>query len=272
MDNQSGKQGHAYKIQVFDVIVMANVAIFALMFLLGGFDVNASVLIKFGAKFNYKIVQGEWWRLITPMFLHVDLMHLMFNTLGVISLSQPLKHIFGLKKLLAIYLLAGISGVVMSFAFSNSLSAGASTAIFGMLGTHVYLYKRHPKAYRYIFGTQFLALIGINFIYGFVVSGIDNFGHLGGFIGGFLVAYALGVASDALVRKQLLALPLLVCVLLSGVFYGFQRYHESADYYLMHVIDAVESNQYEEAYRRLIQGLEKYPDDPKLNDLLKNAQ
>jgi len=245
-----------------------NVIIFSIMWLVGGFKVDSEVLIKFGAKFNYNMVNGEWWRFITPMFLHVDLMHLMMNTLGVISLSQPLKHIFGLKRLLLIYFIAGVSGVVMSFAFSNSLSAGASTAIFGMLGTHVYLYFRHKEAYRYIFGTQFLTLIAINFIYGFVVQGIDNYGHLGGFIGGIVVAYALGIKTDAIKRKQLLAIPLLAAVTAMGIQYGFVRYNLSADYYFMHFVDAVKSEDYNEAYKRLEEGLKRYPNDQRLNDVL----
>lgn len=256
------------KIQIFDVIVSLNVLLFGAMWLAGGFEVNAQGLIQFGAKFNYRIVSGEWWRLVTPMFLHVDLMHLMMNTLGVISLSQPLKHIFGQGKLLALYLIAGISGVVMSFALNDSLSAGASTAIFGMLGAHVYLYRRHKEAYRYIFGTSFLTLIAINFAYGFMVPNIDNLGHLGGFMGGFVVAYALGISTEPWFRKQGLAMIGLGLALGIGVFAGYNRYMDSADYHYMHFFEAYERQAYEEAYDRLLVGLKTYPEDPRLKEVL----
>lgn len=257
----------AAKIQVFDVIVGLNVVLFGAMWLFGGFKVDTQALIRFGAKFNYNIVTGEWWRLITPMFLHVDLMHLMMNTLGVISLSQPLKHIYGQGKLLAVYVTAGFTGVVLSFTFSDSLSAGASTAIFGMLGAHIYLYFRNREAYRYIFGSSFLTLIAINFAYGFMVPNIDNFGHLGGFIGGFVVAYALGLRHEPWLRRQAVALVLLVAIAGGGIFYGYNRYYESANYDYMHFFEAYEREDYEEAYRRLILGIERHPNDPLLKEL-----
>lgn len=262
----------AAMVQIFDFIVVLNVALFVIMWLVGGFKVDAQGLIRFGAKFNYNIVTGEWWRLLTPMFLHVDLAHLMMNTMGVVSLSQPLKYIYGQGKLLVIYVSAGFTGVVLSFTFSDSLSAGASTAIFGMLGAHIYLYLRNREAYRYIFGSSFLTLIAINFAYGFMVPNIDNFGHLGGFIGGFVVAYALGLRYEPWVRKQLVAMVLLLAVAFGGIYYGYNRYYESANYDYMHFFEAYEREDYEEAYRRLILGIERHPDDPMLKELVEAIQ
>ena len=128
-------------------ILGINVFIWLAMTVLGG-STNPYVLVRFGAKFNPLIVQGQVWRLVTPIFLHIGLVHLAFNTYAIYAIAPQIERFFGTARFLSIYLLSGTYGVLLSFLLSPSLAAGASGAIFGMIGTQaVFLYR-----YRDAFG------------------------------------------------------------------------------------------------------------------------
>src|SRR5699024_3526907 len=102
-------------------------------------------LIYFGAKSNPAIVAGEWWRLITPMFLHIGFTHILFNGLIVYFLGSQLEMIIGHFRYFLLYLLSGILGNAASFAFNFSISAGASTAVFGLFASTIVLGKLYPN-------------------------------------------------------------------------------------------------------------------------------
>src|SRR5699024_6985823 len=153
---------------------------------------NPWTLMIFGAKVNELIVYGDWWRLITPTFLHIGFSHLLFNGLVIYFLGIELEMIIGHFRFFVLYLLSGLLGNAASFALNNSISAGASTAIFGLFATTIVLAKLYP----YHTGIQrlsrdYLALIIINVVIGFFSNSIDNAGHLGGLLGGYLAMYAL---------------------------------------------------------------------------------
>ena len=96
---------------------------------------NPYLLILFGAKYNPLILEGEWWRLITPMFLHIGLIHLVMNSFALYYLGTAVERIYGRYRFLFIYLFAGFAGTLASFLFSpDSISAGASGGIFGLFG------------------------------------------------------------------------------------------------------------------------------------------
>lgn len=170
-------------------------AVTILMYLLmtfNGGSENPWTLMIFGAKINEFIVYGEWWRLITPIFLHIGFSHLLFNGLVIYFLGIELEIIIGHFRFFVLYLLSGLLGNAASFALNNSISAGASTAIFGLFATTIVLAKLYP----YHTGIQrlsrdYLALIIINVVIGFFSNSIDNAGHLGGLLGGYLAMYAL---------------------------------------------------------------------------------
>lgn len=191
-----------YKRQLQEVATVSNlflaiqVIVFILMTLLGGSQ-NGTILILFGAKFNPAIQIGQYWRLITPMFVHIGWEHILFNSIFLYFLGNQMERIIGHGRFFIIYLLSGILGNVASFAFSPSISAGASTALFGLFGMIVYLSRNHAYI-RYFreLGMQYAALIIVNVVFGFLNGGVDNFGHIGGLVGGYLATAAISFRGD----------------------------------------------------------------------------
>lgn len=151
-------------------------------------------LLIFGAKFNPLIQDGQIWRLLTAVFLHIGIIHLLFNLFALNVLGPMVEGYFGHVRFAAIYFMSGIFGSLASYAFSGALSAGASGAIFGLAGATIVYFVR----YRNNFGDRgqstlqsMLAFTVINFIFGLSVNGIDNWGHFGGLVGGILTAWGL---------------------------------------------------------------------------------
>lgn len=184
-----------YDLQRKPFVTYGFLAITILMFLImtfNGGSENPWTLVFFGAKINELIILGEWWRLITPTFLHIGFTHLLFNVVIIYFLGTQLEMIIGHLRFFVLYLLSGLLGNTASFALNDSISAGASTAIFGMFATTIVLAKLYP----YHSGIQrlsrdYLVLIIINVVLGFFSDSIDNAGHLGGMLGGYLAMYAL---------------------------------------------------------------------------------
>jgi len=165
--------------------------------LLAGFGLNGSqsipVLVAMGAKVNELIVRGQYWRLLTANFLHIGLLHLGFNTYALLLFGTDMERRFGHGRFLALYLLSGLGGIVLSLVGNEAISAGASGAVFGLLGAMIAYFV----TYRSEFGgygqrrlSSLLLVAGYNLVMGFVMPGIDNLGH----IGGLLVGLALGWA------------------------------------------------------------------------------
>lgn len=151
-------------------------------------------LVRWGAKFGPGILDGEWWRLIVPVFLHVGFFHLLANTFGLIIFGGTVEATFGPVSYAGIYLLSGVLGNVASFWAGPALGAGASGAVFGITGAFgMYLLLNRRMLGQ--FGRQSLTSIGvilaINLAFGFVVAGIDNAAHLGGLVAGTLAGLAL---------------------------------------------------------------------------------
>ncbi|MCH5464574.1 rhomboid family intramembrane serine protease [Levilactobacillus tujiorum] len=174
-------------------LIVIMVLVYGAMTLMGG-STNVNVLITFGAKLNALIQQGEWWRLVTPMFLHIGFTHILMNMITLYFVGMQIEAAFGHTRFLVLFLVAGVGGNVASFCFSNSLSAGASTAIFGLFGAFMMLgesFWQNPVI-RQLTQT-FLAFVVMNILFDLFAPGIDLAGHLGGLAAGFLVAYSLGV-------------------------------------------------------------------------------
>ncbi|MDF2789165.1 MAG: serine protease of Rhomboid family [Neobacillus sp.] len=202
--------------------MIIQVAVFLLLELQGG-STNTSTLIKFGAKFNPYIFEGEWWRFITPIFLHIGFLHLAMNTLALYFLGPAVERIFGSVRFFLIYLFAGISGVIASFIFSPNISAGASGAIFGCFGALLYFALIYPKLFFRTMGSSVITVLVFNLIFGFTVSIVDNAGHLGGLAGGFLAAGILHFPKKKKPFLQLLFLLVSVAIIYGSLFYGFRH-------------------------------------------------
>ncbi|MPZ12965.1 MAG: rhomboid family intramembrane serine protease [Chloroflexi bacterium] len=171
-------------------IVGINVAVWLSMEASGG-SMNSRVIVDFGAKVNALIAEGEYWRLIMPVFLHIGVVHLVFNTVGLLSFGRLVETTYGHVRFLVIYLVSGVAGSVLSYLMSPSPSAGASGAIFGIAGAlavfYAYNRRAHPASDQGQLG-GIITVLAINAVYGVVQPGIDNWGHAGGLIGGVAAA------------------------------------------------------------------------------------
>lgn len=208
------------------LFIAVQVAVFLLLEINGG-STNTDTLIRFGAKFNPLILDGEWWRFFTPIFLHIGVLHLLMNTMALYYLGTMVEKIFGRWRFLWIYLFSGFLGSVASFVFTPNLSAGASGAIFGCFGALLFFGFVNRSLFFRTIGMNVIVVIIINLIFGFTVPGIDNSGHIGGLIGGFLAAGVSYVPSQRNWSLQatffLLSFLLTVFLLWAGYHGGFFR-------------------------------------------------
>jgi len=178
-------------------VLLASIAIIWLMMELAGGSTNTPVLIKFGANSGLQIiVNGEIWRLFTSMFLHIGITHLLFNAYALFIFGLEMERLYGPDRFIVIYILSGLFGSLLSFAVRGPLvlSAGASGAIFGIIGMNLAYFILHRKSFGQ-FGRQrmisTLVIIGINLFFGFTVSGIDNYAHIGGLLAGFALGFGM---------------------------------------------------------------------------------
>lgn len=177
-------------------IMLGIIVIVWLLMELSGGSTNPRVLVQFGANYGPGILDGEIWRLFTSMFLHIGLTHLAFNSYALFIFGLEMERLYGSDRYLVIYVLAGLFGSLASFASRGPqvLSAGASGAIFGVIGMNLAFFLLHRESFGH-FGRQrlmnTLLIIGLNLVFGFTVPGIDNLAHLGGLAGGFALGYGL---------------------------------------------------------------------------------
>jgi rhomboid protease GluP len=158
---------------------------------------NQDVLIELGAKYNELISKGEYYRLITSMFLHGGLLHLAVNMYSLYSIGPLIERIYGKVKYLSVYFISGIIASVFSYIFSDSVSIGASGAIFGLLGTTLVFAIKMRNNLGKGFLKNVASVIVINLFIGFSLPNIDNYAHLGGLIGGIIMALLFyGVRKD----------------------------------------------------------------------------
>lgn len=207
------------------ILIIINVIIYLLMTISGG-STNPNVLIAYGAKDNALIAAGQIWRLFTPMFVHIGFEHIVINMVTLYFLGSQIEYLFGSVRFLIIYLLSGIGGNIASFAFNSSLSAGASTALFGLFGAFLALgesFRNDP--YIRAVAKQFLILVVLNLISDLSGS-IDLCGHFGGLISGFLLAYVVGAPLLGKIKtnKRILASITLGLLFISIYMTGMSRY------------------------------------------------
>jgi len=150
----------------------------------------------YGARFNTAIRAGELWRFITPVFLHGSMAHIFFNMYALLSIGTFLERQFGHGRFALLYFLGAFTGNVFSFLFTgeNGYSVGASTAVFGLIGAEMIFFYQNRK----LFGAQARQAIGnvvfiiaINLFIG-LSPGIDNWGHIGGLLGGMIFTWFSG--------------------------------------------------------------------------------
>lgn len=194
-------ESNRYRIMTL-ILVAINVVIFAVEMILAGFSIRipSGVLIDMGAMYAPAIQSVvDLYRFITPMFLHVDLMHIAFNMVALYSVGGLLESVLGKRNFLLLYFIAGITGNVVSyvadvfFASGVTVSAGASTSVFGLFVAVALLGALHKGNNRYFaqYSKSMLTIIGINVAYTFLVPSISISGHLGGALGGLIAMFMI---------------------------------------------------------------------------------
>ncbi|MGO2082492.1 rhomboid family intramembrane serine protease [Vagococcus sp.] len=215
------------------------VIVFVLMELMGIFtgSLNGSqdsgILLTFGAMTSQAVTEfHQYWRFITPIFVHIGFVHIGINSLTLYFVGRILEPIIGHWRFFALYMISGITGNLLSFAFSNpfSISAGASTALFGMFGAFIILGQMYPS--HFLISSMYRnmkLLIIMNLVLNLFDSNVDIFGHLGGVIGGIAMMLILGVPNNrrGMENKinphfRILAFVLLIFLLVFCLIYGFR--------------------------------------------------
>jgi membrane associated rhomboid family serine protease len=194
------------------VLLALNVFVFLLMekFSLPGGTQNLEVLRAYGAKYNSLINDGEWWRLVTPVFIHIGWIHLLVNMYSLFAIGPYVERLYGSAKFVVFWIATGIAGVAASYLTSSSgvrptgllgqflfrggdgPSAGASGALFGLVGV-LFVFglkfrKELPDGFKRAFGFGMLPTILINLFIGYRLPMIDNAAHMGGFVAGCVLA------------------------------------------------------------------------------------
>lgn len=154
-------------------------------------DIPAALLLKS----NSLIREGQLWRLLTPALLHGSIAHIGFNMYALLSFGSSLERYFGHGRFFLLYVLGAFAGNVASFLFSDANSLGASTAIFGLLGAEAVFLLQNRKHFAGRFRSAIGNIIFIAAINLFVIGslpGIDNWGHIGGLLGGLIFSWFAG--------------------------------------------------------------------------------
>ena len=176
------------------VVTTVLIALNVLIFLAGLFLGLRDYLINTFAVYGPFIKEGDFYRLITGIFLHADILHLGFNMYSLYVIGSQIESFFGKTKFILIYLFSGLMGSLLSILLNGNIpSIGASGAIFGLLGSMLYFGYYYRVYLGNTLTSQIVPIILVNLLIGFTTTGIDNFGHIGGLIGGFLITMALGI-------------------------------------------------------------------------------
>jgi rhomboid protease GluP len=155
------------------------------------------ILYLLGASGSVPVIaEGRWWTLLTAGWLHGGILHIFFNVMWVRQLGPEIARMYGAGRMVIIYTVAGVTGFALSTImdllpipfFGAPITVGASASIFGFLGALVHYGKRTGSSHARDAGLQYALFMGIM---GFVIQGVDNAAHLGGFVGGYLASLIL---------------------------------------------------------------------------------
>lgn len=250
---------------------------------LSGGSNDSATLIAFGAMQAGAIAAGDYWRLLTAMFLHSGVLHIGLNCVGLFILGTQAEKVYGHVRFTAIYLLSGLGASALSYALNlsrmeNSVGVGASGAVFGLLGALAafFLVNRDKlgKMGRNSL-TSILILAGVNLAFGLMIPGIDNYAHIGGFAAGAMLGLAFApdykAAFDPFGRIERLRdansflrrswiLPLAVLAIVAGTLWGNRNVGESPAAYARQAERHLADGETERALEALQRAIEISPD------------
>lgn len=207
------------------IIISICVAMFVLCFFVGNGPSDVKTLVLMGANSSYYTKAGEYYRLLTCIFLHAGFAHIICNMYSLIVIGPQVESFYGKLKYLFIFLVSGICGSILSLVFSSSniVSVGASGAIFGLLGAIIYFGYHYRVYLGNVLKSQIIPVIILNLVIGFMISGIDNFAYIGGLIGGLFAAMACGVPDKSSTSDKINGCILLIIYLIFIVYMAFFR-------------------------------------------------
>lgn len=210
-------------------LVAANIALYGISWYLtqssaapgspvGDTGIDGMVMVRMGAKYGPLIIAGEWWRLVTAMFLHAGLLHIGMNLWCLFDLGPTVESLFSTPKFIVFYLTTGVAGFVLSLFWNTGLSVGASGAVLGLIGALLgatYHHGQLGKEYRSRLWQWllFIAIIGM-------FSQTDNAAHLGGLVTGAVLGYVIpeGEPSTRFEDNLWNALALMAVIIIAGSF------------------------------------------------------
>ena len=201
-ENKKFNEVFAPKTIVFtNIIMLICMAMYFVVAIYGNNFINfdVGILTSFGANNIILVKHGQIWRLITCAFLHVGLIHLLVNMYSLRVIGPSVEALIGKWKFVFIYLISSVSASLMSLVFTeaNIVSAGASGAIFGLMGALLYFGYHYRLYLNDAIKTQIIPVIVFNLLIGFMISGIDNGAHIGGLVGGYLATMAIGIKNKS---------------------------------------------------------------------------
>ena len=194
------------KIIVTNIIIILCIALYAItsFYQKDIFSMKAGTLALFGANNLMLVKNGEFWRLLTCAFLHVNIIHLFVNMYSLKIIGAQVENFIGKFKFTFVFIVSVISASLFSLVFQEEMvvSVGASGAIFGLMGALFYFGYHYRLYLTSVIRNQIVPLIALNLLLGFMVSGIDNAAHIGGLIGGFLALMALGIENKSTTKNS----------------------------------------------------------------------
>jgi rhomboid protease GluP len=225
-------------------LMVANILIFVVMaaFGVGLFEPAPADLLKWGANFRLYTESGDWWRLVTCTFIHIGIIHLLLNMYALFSIGIYLEPVLGRWKLLTVYLTTGIFASLTSIWWhGDTISAGASGAIFGLYGVFLALLttRYFEKDLQGPMLTSIMVFVGYNLIYG-MKAGIDNSAHAGGLLSGLAFGYLFYGSQNSPLKKYFTIICIVVGVGVSTAFLSFRENDEGAFYKIIDQVSALE--------------------------------
>ena len=206
-------------------LIGINIIVFILMYILGSGSEDIRTLINFGALTKILVSIGDYYRLITSAFLHIGFLHLLCNMYALFILGKDIESFFGKAKFIFIYFISALVGSFVSIIFMDeyAVSAGASGAIFGLMGALLYFGYNYRVTLNNSINKEILPIIMINLFLGFMSSGVNNYAHLGGLLGGYLASTAVGVKYKSSKSEKINGCIVLVLLFLFLIYMSFFR-------------------------------------------------
>jgi rhomboid protease GluP len=188
------------KFPITSLIIAINVVYFVLLHLFPAVN-DGETIYKWGAYYLPAVQDGEYYRLIAPIFMQIGVSHFIFNVFSIFMFVSVLEHLIGGIRFIVIYMVSGVAGYVTTFLFSTTdLGLGASGAIFGVLGAFLYLSSKKSPLLDDASRKTIIPILILNLIFTFIDPGISITGHIGGLIAGFVLSALLRIEHPRTLR------------------------------------------------------------------------